>query len=66
MFWFRTVTIIYDHEKKVTKDPCHIQFICSINDYQYEEIMPFDIINNNTVNQEDKDIVWKLKHITAN
>ena len=50
----------------MTQDPGHIQLICSVNDYQYEEIISCDIISNNNVHQEDKDIAWKLKIITEN
>ena len=64
-FWLNIVTIIYDHGTKVTQDLGHTQLICSINDYQHEEIMSHDIIKNRFVHQEDKYIVWKLKHITS-
>ena len=49
----------------MAQDPVHIQFICLINDDQYEEIIPCNKNNNYIVHQEDKDILWKLKNIVT-
>ena len=46
--------------------PSYIQFICSIDYNQYEEIKSCNKITNNILHQEDKDFFWKLKRITTN
>ena len=40
-----------EHETKVEKDLGHIQFISTINDDWYEDIISFDNTNNCTVHQ---------------
>ena len=34
--WVYVVTIIGEHETKVTQYPGHMKIICPVNDYQYE------------------------------
>ena len=63
--WVCIVTIIDDHEIKVSQDPGYINLICSIDDNRYAEIVSCYNINNNIVHQEDKKIVLKLKRITS-
>ena len=57
--------MIDDHEKKLAKNPGHTQFICSINDYQYKDIILYTKIINNIANQQDEDIVCKFKRIVS-
>ena len=38
-FWVHIFSMIDDHETQGSQEPGHIQFICSINDDQYEEFM---------------------------
>ena len=39
--------MIYDHETKLAQEPGHTQLICSVNNYQSEDIMSYnDIINH--------------------
>ena len=52
-------------QKKLSQDPNHTQFICSVNDYQYRDIMSYSDIINKIANQEDEDILWKFKRIFA-
>ena len=58
MFWSFIVTLFYDHEIKVAQDTGYIQFICSIYNNQYEEIISCDNINNHNVYQEEKGVLW--------
>ena len=62
-FRVRIVKIIDDHEIKLAQDPGHTQFILSVDDYKYKEIMPYNDIIKHIKNQEDQDIVWKFKRI---
>ena len=65
------LTFFGDTKNKFSRFCSHRKFfgstlrICSINDYQYEEIISCDSIKNHIVHQDDKGIVWKIKHITA-
>ena len=64
-FWVCIITIIDDLGTKLTHDPGHMQLKYSINYYQYEEIISCDSIYNHIVNQDDKDIVCKVKCVTT-
>ena len=64
-FRVRIVKIIYYHETKITEDPGHTRFICSINDDRYEYIISYNDIINHITNQEDENIVCKSKCIVA-
>ena len=57
--------MVYNHETKLAQKPSYIQFACSVNYYQYENIMSYNGIINNISNQEDQDIVCKFKFIVA-
>ena len=59
--WVCIVKIIDDHETKAAQELGHTQFICSINDDQYEEIMSQNGIINLIAIQGDEDIVGKFK-----
>ena len=56
-FWVHIVNITYYHETKSSQEPGHTQFICYVNDDQYENIMSYNYIINNISNKEDGDIV---------
>ena len=57
--------MIDDYGTKVTQDPGHIQFINSIDGYQYEKVMSCNNIDNNIVQEGENKIVWELKGIIA-
>ena len=50
----------------MAQNPGHIQFINSINDYQYEKFISCNNIENHIVQKGDKDIVWELKGVNTN
>ena len=54
-----------DDHKKLAQVPGHTQFVCSVNDDKYEEIMSYNDIINHIAQYEDEYIVWKFKHIIA-
>ena len=64
-FWVCIVTMNNDQGTKVTHYPGHMHIICSINDYQYEGVMPCNKITNHIVHKGDEAIFWKLKHIVS-
>ena len=59
-FWVHIVNITYYHETKSSQEPGHTQFICYVNDDQYENIMSYNYIINNISNQEDEDMCENL------
>jgi hypothetical protein len=63
-FCARIVQAIKDHERDLANDPDRIQFLCSVNDYQFEEILSYnDLINS--LDENGENIVWKFRRITA-
>ena len=57
--------MIDDHEKKLAQDPGNTQFICSVNDDKFTDIISYNKIINHIANQEDEAIVWKFKLIVT-
>ena len=64
-FRVHIVKMIDNHKTKLEKDPDHIQFICSVDDDQYKDIMSYNDIISHITKQEDENIVWKFKRIVA-
>jgi hypothetical protein len=59
------------HERELFRQPGHVQFVCSINDDDYEEILsynePMDYIEKDEQQHQDKDGngFWNFKHIVG-
>jgi hypothetical protein len=65
-FRARIVEAVEDHQQRVTDNPKHIQFQCSVYNYQYEEIMAYNDIIERIEQDDDEDTtVWKYQRITA-
>ena len=64
-FRVHIVKMIDNHKTKLEKDPDHTQFICSVYDYQYIDIMSYNDIISHITKQEDENIVWKFKRIVS-
>ena len=64
-FRVHIVKMIDNHKTKLEKDPDHIQFICSVDDDQYKDIMSYNDIISHITKQEDENIVWKFKRIVS-
>ena len=60
-FRVHIVKMIDNHKTKLEKDPDHTQFICSVYDYQYIDIMSYNDIISHITKQEGENIVWKFK-----
>jgi hypothetical protein len=62
---------IGEHERELFRQPGHIQFVCSINDDDYEEILSYnelmDYIEKDEQQHQDKDgnEFWNFKHIVS-
>jgi hypothetical protein len=55
------VRAIEDHEEKLTSEPKHPKFLCSINDDQFEETISYNDLMNLLKSEEDGEKnVWKL------
>jgi hypothetical protein len=60
------VRAIKDHEHNLAKDEDCIQFLCSIDDNQFEEIMSYnDLLRCLEKDGEEEDIVWRFRCITG-
>ena len=64
-FRAKIVQSLEDHEANLAKNPTRIQYLCSINDDQYEEILSYNDVLNYIERDEESDIVWKFKKITG-
>ena len=64
-FRAKIVEAIKDHDDTLEKDPDNMKFLCSINNDQYEEIMSYNQILHHIEKDDNTDIVWKFKDITA-
>jgi hypothetical protein len=62
----RIVRAIEDHDGEIEDNPTRIQFLCSINDNESEEIITYNEILNHIENDETEETtIWKFKRITA-
>ena len=61
----RIVEIIDNHETNLEQDSGHIQFLCLVNDGQYEYIMSYNYIINHISDNYYQYFVWKLKLIVS-
>ena len=65
-FRARIVRAIEDHDAETADNPDRIQFLCSINDDAFEEIIAYnDILNHIEKDESEETTVWKFKRITA-
>ena len=49
----------------MAKDPARINFLCSFNNDQYQEILAYNDITRHIKKDHDDPDVWKFKCITA-
>jgi hypothetical protein len=62
---------IGEHERELFRQPGHVQFVCSVNDDAYEEILSYnelmDYIEKDEQQHQDKDGngFWNFKHIVG-
>ena len=61
----RITELIRSHSDDVTSNPAHIQYKCSVNDDQYEDIIAYNKIMEYFEKDEDDPILWKFKRITS-
>jgi hypothetical protein len=65
-FWACIIKVIEDHETELRKEEEHIQFLCLVNDGQYEEIVSYyDLLNSLELEEAGKGSVWKFQWITG-
>jgi hypothetical protein len=65
-FRARIVRAIENHDGDIEDNPTRIQFLCSVNDDESEEIIAYNEILNHIENDEsDETTIWKFKRITA-
>jgi hypothetical protein len=58
------VRALEDHEQDLAKDSSRIQFLCSVNDDQLEEIVSYnDLLTS--LEEDGENVVWKFRRITA-
>ena len=53
--------MIDNHKIKSEQDPGHTQFVCSVYNDKYGEIISYNDIINHIANQQDEDTVKKSK-----
>ena len=61
----RIIEAIDDHMDKTNTSPDLIQFRCSINDDEFEEILTYNQIMEHLTRDEENPIIWKYKKIVA-
>ena len=69
--WYRTKILeaLVESEEELAKHHDLIKFVCSVNDYMYEEILTYneilEYITKNKEQDDDQAIIWKLKRIAG-
>ena len=61
----RIVKAISDHDKNLESNSERINFLCSFNDDQSEELHTYDNISRSVEKDNNDPDVWKFKYITA-
>ena len=61
----KIVEALEDHQQHLSNHPPNIQFKCSVNYDEYEEVMSYNQILDHLNKDTDKPIVWKFKNIIA-
>mmetsp|Transcript_5060 Transcript_5060/g.7746 ORF Transcript_5060/g.7746 Transcript_5060/m.7746 type:complete len:562 (-) Transcript_5060:1187-2872(-) len=62
----RIIRAIQDYNYNLKQDPTHIQFLCSVNDDEYEEAIAYaDILRYIEKDSEQEETLWKFKRIVA-
>ena len=69
-FRVRIVRALDDHVRELSQQPDRLQFVCSVNDDQFEEIMSYnDILQHLERTQAEDDVdgntVWRFKRISG-
>jgi len=64
-FHVQIVEALDEYKNGLNADPKHIQFRCSVNDDQYEEIMSYHDIMEYIDRNDNDPVYWKFKCITA-
>jgi len=65
-FRAQIVRAIEDRERDLANDPTRIEFLCSVGDDQYEEIVSYNNLLNSLESEEDGEAnIWKFQRITA-
>jgi hypothetical protein len=59
------VEALEDMESDLEKNPTRIKFKCSINNEQYEDILTYAEVLEHIEKDEETEIVWKFRRITA-
>ena len=65
-FRARIVRALEDYEDELGREPERIQFMCSVNDGQFEEIVSYgDLLNLLESEEDGEENVWKFCQITG-
>jgi hypothetical protein len=65
-FHARIVRALEDRETELAREPDRIQFLYSVNNDQFEEIVSYNDLMNSLESEEDgKGDVWKFHRISA-
>ena len=64
-FRAKIVKAIHEHDDKLERNLDNMKFLCSVNDEQYEEILSYNEILHHVERDDNTDLVWKFKDITA-
>ena len=61
-----TVSAKEAHDGETADNPTRIEFLCSINDNEFEDIIAYnDILNHIEKDASEETTIWKFKRITA-
>ena len=64
-FRAKIVSAVKKHDDSLDNHPDHLKFVCSVNNEEYEEILSYNEILHHIEKEENTDIIWKFKDITA-
>ena len=64
-FRAKIIEAIKTHDNKLETDPERMKYRCSVNEEEYEEIMSYNDILHHVEKDENTELVWKFKDITA-
>ena len=65
-FRARIVRMIEDHDSDIEENPTRVKFVCSVSDDDLEEIIAYnEILDYIQKDDDDGEIVWKFRRITA-
>jgi hypothetical protein len=58
-FWARIIRAIEDTEADLSTNPTHVQFICSLNDDEFEEILSYNEVLNHIESHDNNDLSFR-------